>query len=242
MSLDSQKKVALVTGVSRLKGIGFAICKALARQGHGICFTYWTAYDQAMPWGVGSEEPDQILQELLKFDVPCQKIELDLTQDQAGDTLLAFCQKELAFPHILVNNATHSVNSHWESLSPEFLDAHYHLNVRATTLLSLTFAKGFPYSEGGRIISLSSGQSLGPMPDELPYAMTKGAMDIFTRHFAAEVGVKGITVNAVNPGPTDTGWMNAEIEAELLPRFPSRRMGLPQDAAKLIAWLSFRRG
>ena len=91
---------------------------------------------------------------------------------------------------------------------------------------------------GGRIISLSSGQSLGPMPDELPYAMTKGAMDIFTRHFAAEVGVKGITVNAVNPGPTDTGWMNAEIEAELLPRSPSRRMGLPQDAAKLIAFLA----
>ena len=58
------------------------------------------------------------------------------------------------------------------------------------------------------------------MPGELAYVATKGAIEAFTRTLAVEVGHKGITVNAVNPGPTDTGWISEELEQELLPSFP----------------------
>jgi 3-oxoacyl-[acyl-carrier protein] reductase len=76
------------------------------------------------------------------------------------------------------------------------------------------------------------------MPDELAYGATKGAIEAFTRSLAAAVMGKGITVNAVNPGPTDTGWISPEQRDVLLPRFPAGRIGAPEDVARLVAWLA----
>jgi len=75
------------------------------------------------------------------------------------------------------------------------------------------------------------------MTGELAYTATKGAIEAFTRQLAGEVAQLGITVNAVNPGPTDTGWIDDALWAELLPRFPAGRVGEPADAARLVAWL-----
>ncbi len=76
------------------------------------------------------------------------------------------------------------------------------------------------------------------MPGELAYAATKGAIEAFTRTLAAEVGRKGITVNAVNPGPTDTGWSPEDLRSELSSKFPLGRVGAPEDAARLVAFLA----
>ncbi len=86
-------------------------------------------------------------------------------------------------------------------------------------------------------MNLTSGQSLGPMPSELAYTASKGALEAFTRQLAAEVAHLAITVNAVGPGPNDTGWIDDALRAELLPRFPAGRLGEPEDAARVIAWL-----
>ncbi len=91
----------------------------------------------------------------------------------------------------------------YETLAATILNAHYTVNLQATALLSVLFARRFE-GEIGRIINLTSGQSLGPIPGELAYAATKGAIEAFTRTLVAEVGHKGITVNAVNPGPRTT--------------------------------------
>ena len=72
---------------------------------------------------------------------------------------------------------------------------------------------GMAAGPGGRIINLSSGQGVGPMPTELAYAATKGAIEAFTTSLAAGVAPKGITVNAIDPGATDTGWMTEELKA-----------------------------
>jgi 3-oxoacyl-[acyl-carrier protein] reductase len=76
------------------------------------------------------------------------------------------------------------------------------------------------------------------MPSELAYAATKGAVEAFTLSLAAGVAAKGITVNAVNPGPTDTGWMTTELAARLTRAFPAGRLGQPEDAARLVAFLA----
>jgi 3-oxoacyl-[acyl-carrier protein] reductase len=112
------------------------------------------------------------------------------------------------------------------------------VNLRAAALLSVGFARRYLGEPGGSIINLSSGQSLGAMPEELAYAATKGAIDAFTANLAAEVGHKGITVNAVNPGPTDTGWMTEEFKGELSAKFPTGRVGEPEDAARFVAFLA----
>ena len=75
------------------------------------------------------------------------------------------------------------------------------------------------------------------MPNEIAYAITKSAIENLTYTLSSEIAVKGITINAVNPGPNDTGWMNKELKKELIKSFPMGRMGQPSDIANLIAYL-----
>jgi 3-oxoacyl-[acyl-carrier protein] reductase len=232
------RRIAVVTGASRLKGIGAAICKALAVEGADIFFTVWSAYDQLVHTDVNGEDPAILQQEVERLGVRCRRLELDLSHPEAAVRLLDEVEKQLGKPSILVNNACHSERDGWEDLCASGLDAHYAVNVRATTLLSVEFARRFSNGSGGRIINLTSGQSLGPMTDELSYAITKGAIETLTYTLAAAVAHKGITVNALNPGPTDTGWMTEKFKQELLPRFPLGRVGQPQDAARLVAFLA----
>lgn len=154
--------------------------------------------------------------------------------------LLDVVTAELGIPAILVNNAAHSSSDGYMDLDAKTLDDHYAVNMRATFLLSVEFARRFRQSQHamGRIINLTSGQALGPMPGELAYAATKGAISAFTLSLSAELAPLGITVNAVNPGPTDTGWMNEEIKQAILPKFPLGRIGIPGDAARLVAFLA----
>jgi len=84
---------------------------------------------------------------------------------------------------------------------------------------------------------LTSGQHLGGMPREVGYAVTKGAIHQATATLADHLSERGITVNTVNPGPTDTGWATPEITAEVVELMPRGRWGMPDDAARLIAWL-----
>jgi 3-oxoacyl-[acyl-carrier protein] reductase len=157
---------------------------------------------------------------------------------ESPERLLDAVTELLGPPSILVNNAAHSTRGGYKVLDAATLDAHYAVNLRATALLSVVFAQRFDGETGGRIVNLTSGQSLGPIPGELAYAATKGAIKAFTRTLAAEVGHKGMTVNAVNPGPTDTGWMTEELRQELSAKFPAGKVGEPEDAARLVAFLA----
>jgi 3-oxoacyl-[acyl-carrier protein] reductase len=230
--------VALVTGVGRRRGIGSAICRALAESGADVFFTYWKAYDRDAPWATDEDEPEALREELRSIGVRAEGIEVDLSLPESPERLLDAVAERLGPPSILVNNAAHSTRDGFEKLDAATLDAHYAVNLRAAALLSVGFARRYPGGPGGRIVNLTSGQSLGPMPEELAYAATKGAIEAFTLTLAAEVGHKGITVNAVDPGPTDTGWMTEELKRELAAKFPSGRVGEPEDTARLVAFLA----
>lgn len=231
-------RIAVVTGASRRQGIGAAICVALARQGADVFFTHWQPFDRSQPWGEDDAGPAGLAAELRDLGVRAEHVAADLADPTVPARLLDDVTAALGPPSVLVNNAAHSTHDGYEHLDAAILDAHYAVNLRATALLCVEFARRCPPERGGRIINLTSGQSRGPMPDELAYGATKGAIEAFTVSLAAGVASRQITVNAVNPGPTDTGWMTPEPKKELLPRFPFGRLGQPADVARLVAFLA----
>ncbi len=233
------RRLAIVTGASRRRGIGAAVCLALAQAGVDIFFTHWSPYDRLMPWGAEEEEPD-LLQKLVRArGVRCEHMMVNLAEIDAPQRIIQTVQAQLGAASILVNNATHDDSqAPFDQLDAPTLDAYYAVNMRGTMLLSIEFARGFDLLAGGRIINLTSGQGRGAMPGKLAYVATKGAIEAFTVTLAVEVAPRGITVNAVDPGPTDTGWMSEEIKQELLPRFPKGRIGQPEDAARIITFLA----
>ncbi|MGB3635548.1 MAG: SDR family oxidoreductase [Rubrobacteraceae bacterium] len=233
-----QGKVAVVTGASRRRGIGAAICRALAAHGADVLFTYWKSYDREMIWDADEDGPESLLEELIGLGVRAEGLEMDLSQPESPERLLNATEERLGPPSILVNNAAHSTRDGFEQLDAATLDAHYAVNLRATALLCVEFARRYSGEPGGRMVNITSGQLLGPMVGELAYAATKGAVEALTVTLAAEVGHKGIAVNAVNPGPTDTGWMTDELKQELAPKFTGGRVGEPEDAARLVAFLA----
>jgi len=235
---DLHERIAIVTGASRRRGIGAAVCRALAANGANIFFTHWRSFDSTLPEGADEDGPTRLQNELQEQGVRCESLEIDLSKIDAPKLILDEAEKKLGLPSILVNNAAYSTRDGFEVLDAATLDAHYAVNMRGTFLLTVEFARRLSGKSGGRIINLTSGQSVAPMPGELAYVATKGAIEAFTVSLSAELAAYGITVNAVDPGATDSGWMTETIRQELLPRFPTGRIGQPEDAARLIAFLA----
>jgi len=212
-------RIALVTGADNPRGIGRAVCRALAARGAVVAC---------------SVERGSTASEAEIGAVP---IEADLADPEAPEALLGAVEAFVGRPSIVVNNAAHSTRDGYQVLDAATIDAHHAVNVRAPALLSCALARGHERGTPGRIVNLISGQFLGPMPGELAYTASKGALQAFTVQLATEVAPLGITVNAVGPGPNDTGWMDDALRAELRPKFPMGRVGRPEDAAELIAFL-----
>jgi 3-oxoacyl-[acyl-carrier protein] reductase len=237
MELSLAGRIALITGASRLAGIGAATARLFAAARADIAFTHWTPYDHAS-YGTTSSEPEMLANELREMGVRAEGIEVDLSDASSPARLFNTLEAGLGSVSILVNNAAYSTRDDHETLTAESLDRHYAVNVRAMALLSVEFVRRFTAGSGGRVINLTSGQSVAPMPTELSYATSKGAIEAFTTSLAPGVAKKGITVNAVDPGGTDTGWMTDELKAAITAKMAFGRVGQPEDAARLILFLA----
>jgi 3-oxoacyl-[acyl-carrier protein] reductase len=237
-------RVALVTGVGRSQGIGAAIARALAGAGASVFITWHPAYDAAQPWRGDPRAPELLIEDLRARSGAADGCALDLADPASPARLFDRAEGSLGGVDVLVNNAAHSAKGGIDALDAAALDAHYAVNVRAMALLCAEYVRRFarrgadePSAPRGRIVNLTSGQGAGPMPDELAYAATKGAVDAFSTSLAAALAPRGITVNAVDPGPTDTGWMSESLRRSLEAESPLRRVGVPQDAARLVLFL-----
>lgn len=242
MDPRTSSRVALITGVTRQQGIGAAVALALARAGVDVGMAYYRPYDRTKPWGVKDTEPEEIMHKLRAIGVRAHGFEINLGEPDGPHTLFQLAREQFGQIDILVNNAAYSKESTVEDMCAEDLDRHYAVNLRALILLSSEFVRSFPAKGAGRIINLTSGQGLGPLPSELAYAATKGGVDAFTLSLSAAVARRGITVNAVAPGPTDTGWMSDELRESLITSTPMGRLGMPLDVARLIVFLASEEG
>jgi 3-oxoacyl-[acyl-carrier protein] reductase len=226
-------RVALVTGVSRRAGIGFAIARRLVADGAAVFAQGWTPHDTAQAWGA---DPEAALA-LRALGGRVQYAEADFADPEAPRAVVSAARAEFGHLDMLIVNHARSGNGpgRLADTGAAELDAFLHENVRATILLVKEFAAQHDGRAGGRVVLMTSGQHLGPMPQELAYAVSKGALHQATRTLAAEMIDRGITVNTVNPGPTDTGWGLSSVDPR--PAMPLGRWGVPDDAARLIAWL-----
>jgi 3-oxoacyl-[acyl-carrier protein] reductase len=194
----------------------------------------WTPYDIS-GYGVTESEPESVLADLREGDALVELVQADFADPGAPAAVIGAARDAFGRVDILVVNHTRSSHVPLEDVTAEHIDDCLHENVRASLLLVKEFAAQHDGREGGRVILMTSGQHIAPMVGEIAYAVSKGALHQITKTLAEALIDRGITVNTINPGPTDTGWGLADWDPE--PRMPLGRWGEPDDAARLIAWL-----
>ncbi len=230
-------RVVLVTGASRRAAIGAGIARLLAARGADLFLCSWPAHDDEQPWGGDPGGVEALSGELRAAGAHVAHLAADFADPAAPDRVLEAAVDAYGHVDALVANHARSSELSLEDLTASELDLTLAVNTRATLLLVRAFAAQHDGREGGRVVLFTSGQHLGPMPAELPYVASKGALHQLTPSLAAHLSGRGITVNCVNPGPTDTGYLDHEAIASTLERFPAGRWGSPEDAARLVAWL-----
>jgi 3-oxoacyl-[acyl-carrier protein] reductase len=228
-------RVAVVTGVSRRAGIGFAIARRLAAAGMRVFAHHHVPHDAERAWGADPAGIDAVIA-AIGGDVAHGGF--DLASPDAPVAVLDAARDAFGHVDVLVcNHASSGPDGSLADVTAEMLDTHWAVNTRSSLLLAQAFARRHDGREGGRIVLMTSGQGLGPMPGEVAYAVSKGALAAITLTLADELADRGISVNCVNPGPTDTGWATPDLLAAVADRLPAGRWGEPDDAARLIAWL-----
>lgn len=266
-ALPLSGKTALVTGVSRRRGIGFAVATTLAGLGASVVVHHHRPHDLDLPWG--GDDLDAVragIRSHLVGGAGFADIAGDLSAATAADDLIDEAAALTGGLDILVcNHAKSGDDGSILDMTPERLDAFWDVNTRATLLLTAAFARRFaepPASETprrpgdriagakpydapqGHVVWMTSGQIHGPMVGEVAYATSKAALAGVTRTVAAELLELGVILNTVNPGPVNTGYLDPDTTDRSLDDLDDwlattafGRVGRPQDPAELIGWL-----
>ena len=227
MSSSLAGKRALVTGASR--GLGKAIALSLARAGADVAITFEKSVEKAQA----------VADEIRALGRNGVAIQADSASPQAIRAAVASSVEQLGGLDILVNNAGIARGGPLEAMSDEDIDALINVNVRGVVIATQAALAYLP--DGGRIINIGSCLANHvPLQGIAVYAMTKSALNSLSRGLARDLGPRGITVNLVHPGPTDSDMNPADGEGAETQRqlIALGHYGKAEDIADAVTFLA----
>lgn len=221
-------KVILVTGASR--GIGAEIAQQLSSAGAKIIVNY----------SGGKDAADQVVSSIKDKGGDAIALQADVSNPRSVKELFDQSISHYGKMDVLVNNAGIMITKLIQDTTDEDFSRQFDINVRGTFNTLREAASRL--SDNGSIINFSSTTTRLMMPTYGTYVATKAAVEQLTRVFAKEVGVRGINVNAILPGPTNTKLFTAGKPQEIIDRMASlnafNRLGEPVDIARIVAFLA----
>ncbi|MBR4401126.1 MAG: SDR family oxidoreductase [Synergistes sp.] len=242
-------KVALITGANNPQGIGAAVALAFAREGAKVALVYKKVMrpfdknktDRNGPdryYEANAGNADAVESRLREINADYLIMESDISSEEAVKKIYSKVLERFGKIDILVNNAAADDENGFdtiEKITAKVIDDTFAVNVRGSILMTREFIdhrRGY-----GRIINISTDASQ-IFAGQISYGASKAALEALTRSIALEAAQYGITVNCIAPGPTQTGWIDADLEKAVVPLIPMGKLIQPEDIAETILFLA----
>lgn len=221
-------KIILVTGSSR--GIGATIARQLAAAGASVIVNY----------AGGAAAAQQVVDDIRQQGGDAIALQADVSRSEEVKALFDAAIAHYGRIDVLVNNAGIMINKLIKDTTDEDFTRQFDINVRGTFNTMREAATRL--ADKGSIINFSTSVNRIMLPTYGTYVATKAAVEQLTRVFSKEVGPRGINVNSVSPGPTNTELFTNGKSAEVIARLASlssfNRIGEPEDIAKVVLFLA----
>jgi len=242
-------RVALITGANNPQGIGAATALAFAREGAKVVLVYKKLPRRFDPDKTDSNGVDRYfeanagdaarVEDMLRAEhADYLVLESDITSEEAVRKIYSAVMARYGRIDILVNNAADGDMDGLdtiETITPNVIDDTFAVNVRGSILMIREMIRH--RGDYGRIVNLST-DAAQVFAGQIAYGASKATLEALTRSISLEVARYGFTVNCVAPGPTQTGWIDAELEKTVIPLIPMGRLIRPENIAETILFLA----